>query len=78
MSAYNLWQQFQKLLPQQVTVAGTVMVVNGSLYSVQLPGGTVVPAKSPTSYAVGASVFIKDGVIIGPAPDLGQLVTIEV
>lgn len=73
----NLWQQFQKLIPADVTLVGTVTSVTNDLYTLTMPQGGSITARSPSTVSVGTSVFVKNGVIIGDAPDLGTLVTIE-
>lgn len=73
----NLWQQFQKLIPSDVTLVGTVVSVTNDLYTLDMPQGGSITARSPSTVSLGAIVFVKNGVIIGDAPDLGTLVTIE-
>jgi hypothetical protein len=74
MSA-NLFKRFQGLLSRAPLLVGTVTAVADGLAMVTLPGGGMVNARGTAT--VGDKVFVRDGVIEGPAPDL-EVVEIEV
>ncbi|MCB1809991.1 MAG: hypothetical protein KDJ99_33905 [Candidatus Competibacteraceae bacterium] len=67
----NLWAEFQALFTQSPTWIGTVVQHIGSDYSnVQLiNGGSLIRAKGQ-SIAIGQRCYVKDGEIIGPAPNI--------
>ena len=64
----NFQKQFLALLPQRRLVAGEVLTVNGGTAVVELPGGIHIHARGAAT--VGQRVFVRDGVIEGPAPNL--------
>lgn len=64
----NLFAQFKSLLPARPLQAGTVQAVAAGLATIQLPDGGELQARGEAS--VGDVVFVRDGVIEGPAPDL--------
>ena len=64
----NIFLQLKELLaPGRVQIATVVYCANGSTI-VELPGAGQVRVRGEA--AVGAKVFIQDGVVQGPAPDL--------
>jgi hypothetical protein len=68
---HNLYQQFRALLPDPPLQAGIVIDVGTGVVTVRLPGGGLVKARGdPGSTTVGQQVFVRDGVIEGPAPNL--------
>lgn len=71
---YNPYRKLLGLLPTYPLQVGTVVVASPSTGKVvvQLPGGGRLTARGEGS--VGANVFVRDGVVEGPAPSL----TIEV
>lgn len=64
----NLYAQFRRLLASPALQVGTVTAVDGGVATIELPGGGVDQARGDA--AVGQSVFFRDGVIEGTAPDL--------
>ena len=68
----NIYRQFLDLLPARPLQVATVTATDGSIATVTLPGGGVLQVRGTA--AVGAQVFVRDGVIEGVAPSL----TIEV
>lgn len=74
----NVWQQFKKLLPSDVILAGTVQSIANGVYTISLAGGRTIPARSPGAYLTGANVFVRNGQVIGTAPNLGAITTIEI
>lgn len=64
----NLYLQLREILaPGRVQIGKVVAVADGAV-TVELPGAGRVRAKGQA--AEGASVFVLEGVIQGPAPDL--------
>ena len=67
----NLWRQFQALLPDIPLLIGTVLSVHGdATVTVGLLDGGLLRVKG--SAAIGDQVFVRDGLIEGPAPVLEQ------
>lgn len=76
MSSDNLFAAFRRLVPGAPQLVGTVTgAATAGVYLVTLPGGSVIQARGVAT--VGDSVWIKGGLIEGPAPVL-TVVTIEV
>jgi len=71
----NPLRRLVALLPTEPVVVGEVTASSGGFCSVTLPGGSVVQAKG--SPGIGARVFVRAGVVQGPAPSL-PLVAIDV
>ena len=67
----NLFRQFLDLIPDPALQVGTVTARNGELVIVTLPGGGTVQARgAAATVALGQKVFVRNGVVEGPAPDL--------
>ena len=66
--ARNVFRQFIDLLPARPLQVGTVIATDGDVSTVELPGGGVLRARG--AEALGAKVFVRDGVIEGVAPSL--------
>ena len=64
----NFQKQFLALLPQRSLVAGEVLTISGGTAVVELPGGIHIHARGEAT--VGQRVFVCDGAIEGPAPNL--------
>lgn len=64
----SLYQQFIALIPPRHRRVGTVTSVEEGAALVTLLGGGVIRALGDAQ--VGDRVFVRDGVIEGPAPDL--------
>lgn len=62
----NPYKRLLNLLPQRPLQIGTVLAVEESGVSVQLPGGAIVTVRGEAT--VGDAVFFRDGAIEGPAP----------
>jgi hypothetical protein len=76
MSSTNIYRELMALLPASPLLVGTVNSVATATAVVQYPGGGTQLVRA-TGYAAGAKVFVRDGVVQGPAPALATL-TIEV
>lgn len=73
----NLYRALRELLPEASLLVATVVAINpDSTSTVQYPGGNTQRVRG-TVAAVASQVFIRNGVIEGPAPALTAL-TIEV
>ena len=64
----NVFRQFLALLPARPLLVGTVTATDGDVSTAELPGGGVLRARG--AEALGAKVFVRDGVIEGAAPSL--------
>lgn len=70
----NLYAEFRKILAPSQQQVGEVVAYEDGTATIQLPGGDRCRAKGQTQ--LGAKVFIQDGKIIGPAPDLPVTVSV--
>lgn len=71
---HNLYQQLKDLLaPGQVQIGEVVAYVDG-IATIVLPGAGQIRARGEA--AVGSKVYVQDGVIQGPAPDLPVFVDV--
>lgn len=68
----NPYKALRALLPDAPLLAGTVTAYSSGVATVTLPGGGTVNARGEAT--VGQRVFVRDGAIDGPAPELVQLV----
>jgi len=64
----NLFVQWKKLFQGGPLQVGRVVACEGGTATIELPGGGVLRALGEAS--VGRQVYVQDGVIQGPAPDL--------
>jgi len=66
----DVWKQFSGLLPSQAITVARVVALNGDGTSslVTPEGGTLIVQGA--TVGVGANVYVQDGRITGPAPDL--------
>lgn len=64
----NLYSIFKALVPDAPLLCGTVAGLRTDGAIVTLPGGAAIFARG--SATVGQKVFVRDGVIEGPAPNL--------
>ena len=70
----NVFGQLQDLIkPGRVQIALVVSVEDGRAV-LELPGGGQMSARGAAT--VGGNVFVQDGVIQGPAPDLPLFVDV--
>ncbi|MGE6480726.1 hypothetical protein ACQKEI_05105 [Psychrobacter namhaensis] len=77
MASGNLWQLFKNVTEQGAKQLATVIDRNGSNYTVTMQGGGNTVVQSSAAYELQSKVFIRDGQILGQAPDL-PFVEIEV
>lgn len=74
----NLWRQFHGLLPASTTLICEVISHNtGGVSTVELPNGDRFRAIGQ-SVAVGDYAYVRDGQVIGTAPDAPGLVELLV
>lgn len=72
----NVYRALLELLPEDPLQVGTVTAINADdTRTVQLPGGGEIRARGDA--ALSARVFVRAGLIEGPAPALTVL-TIEI
>jgi len=68
----NLFAEFKSLLqPGALTVATVLYAEDGSA-TCELPGGGRIRARGEAQ--AGSKVYVQDGVIQGPAPDLPLII----
>lgn len=77
MASGNLWALFKGVTEQGAKQLATVIDRNGSNYTVTMQGGGNTVVQSSAAYEVNDKVFIRDGQIVGIAPNL-PFVEIEV
>jgi len=68
----NFYAQFKRLFPDPVLLAGTVTAYSDGYATVQLPDGGLAKVRGTAD--IGDHVFIRDGLIEGPAPVLTSIV----
>ena len=66
----NQFQQFLDLVPDPALQVGTVQSVESNVATVILPGGGLLKARGGSTDLVGQSVFVRNDVIEGLAPNL--------
>lgn len=64
----NLFRQFLDLIPNPALQVGTVQSISDGVATLEMPGGGLLKARGEAS--VGDKVFVRAGVIEGPAPSL--------
>lgn len=69
----NLFAEFLDLLPREVKLVGVVESVSDGQPVVALSGGGKVKARGTA--AVGDRVYVRGGVVEGPAPELPSFTT---
>ena len=72
---YNPYARLRSLFPEARLMVGVVIAASSEAATVELPDGTLTRVRG-TSVA-GVRVYLRDGVIEGPAPNL-PVVVIEV
>ena len=74
----NPYSVFLDLLPAKPLQIATVTAIDGDIARLVLPGGGVLTARGVGDRAIGAEVFVRDGVIEGDAPGGMPLVQFEI
>jgi hypothetical protein len=72
---FNFYKRLRSILPEPRLLIGTVLSVDTTSARVELPDGSVVHARGEAT--AGQKVYLRNGVIEGPAPDL-PVVNIEI
>lgn len=70
----NLYSQLKALLDPSPMQIGQVSAYSEGVATVDLHGGGQLRAKGQAT--LGGKVFVQDGVILGPAPDLPVIVDV--
>ena len=73
--SFNPYKRLRDLFPAPRLQVGTVVAVGTDAVTIELPDGARTRARGEA--VVGARVYVRDGVIEGPAPDL-TIIEIEV
>jgi len=68
----NLYTEFRRLIPSAPLLVGTITAVDTGGATVQLPDGAYVRARGEGG--VNDRLFVRDGVIEGPAPVLTDVI----
>lgn len=66
MSTTNLWKRLKQLLPDAPLLAGKIIAVYTYGALVELPDGSHISVRG--SGDLNSFVFVRDGLIEGPAP----------
>ena len=64
----NLFTQFKRLIPDAPLLVGTITAIADGIATIELPDGGIITARGAGS--VSDSVFVRDGLIEGSAPEL--------
>lgn len=64
----NYFEQWRELFAQGPLQVGEVTAWADGAATIQLPGGGILRALGEAT--VGQNVYVRDGTIVGPAPDL--------
>lgn len=64
----NLFRQLLDLIPDPALQVGDVSAVSDGICTITLPGGGTLTARGEAT--VGDRVFVRGGVVEGPAPSL--------
>lgn len=67
----NIYRQFLDLIPARPLQVGTVSTIADGVAIITLPGGGVLQARGDAE--MGQRVFVRDGLIEGPAPELAYV-----
>ena len=70
MASGNLWQLFKGITEQGAKQLATVIDRQGSNYTVTMQGGGNTIVQSSAAYELQSKVFIRNGQLVGQAPDL--------
>ena len=71
MTTTNLFKRLRQLLPDAPVLTGTVDELHDDgTATVQLPGTGRLRVRNPLASELGASVYVQDQAITGPAPQL--------
>ena len=68
MSTSNPFARLQRMLPGAPLLVGTVVGVGSQSCTIELPDGAQIQARGGGT--ISTKVFVRNGLIEGPAPDL--------
>lgn len=68
MSSLNLYARWRELFEAGPLQVGEVAAYADGVATITLPGGAMLHAHGEAT--VGTKVYVRDAVILGPAPDL--------
>lgn len=68
MSSLNIYARWRELFDTGPMQVGEVTVYANGVATITLPGGATLHAHGDAT--VGTKVYVRDAVILGPAPDL--------
>lgn len=74
----NPYSVFLDLMPPKRLLIATVTGIDGDMARLVLPSGGALTARGVGKRAVGAEVYVRDGVIEGDAPADMPLVQFEI
>ena len=74
----NPYSVFLDLVPPKRLLIATVTGIDGDVARLVLPGGGVLTARGVGQRAIGAEVYVRDGVIEGDASADMPLVQVEI
>jgi hypothetical protein len=74
----NAYAVFLDLVPVPPLQIATVTAIDGDTARLALAGGGVLTARGVGDRAIGAEVYVRDGVIEGDAPAGTSLVQLEI
>lgn len=74
----NPYSVFLDLMPPKRLLIATVTGIDGDVARLVLPGGGVLTARGVGQRAIGAEVYVRDGVIEGDASADMPLVQVEI
>ncbi len=74
----NPYRVFLDLLPATPLQIATVIAIEGGVARLALPGGGVLTARGLGERAIGAEVFVRDGVIEDDVPAGMPVVQLEI
>lgn len=66
----NLFRRLQALQPESPVLYATLVARLGTSARVEFPGGGTSIVSNPLEIEAGKPVFVRDGAVTGPAPDL--------
>lgn len=66
----NLFRRLQRLQTEPAVLYATLVARIGTTARVEFPGGGTSIVNNPLAIEAGTPVFVRDGAVTGPAPDL--------
>lgn len=66
--SFNPYKRLLDLLPDTPLLTGVVVSGSGGVLTVEVAGGGLTTARGTAT--IGQRVFLRDGIVEGPAPEL--------